>query len=292
MLSMLSHHSALGQFSTTLEEPATTSPPLNQNTTSSSPVEARVRINTLVFDPDGTGWLRLNSNGTVNGTVGPIIPFTHNFTEANDYTIYSSVPFFINNGSIVDLNTIDFSTEIIMDPSTNMTLPARPVLSPSATPDVSSLPPPPEQIETAPPPQTQQPTQAAPSPQQQQPGLSEPPTTTTTIPPPAAGTATNPDLQRLDQIANGCKATNHRLYPGAQTLEHIFLVPPQGATSADFRQMTQCNQLLNQAIAQYCNMLQTYDAAKCAYVNTPEILTLVDMTEIIAESDFLYSPDR
>lgn len=125
---------------------------------------------------------------------------------------------------------------------------------------------------------------------QQQPGLSEPPTTTT-IPPPAAGTATNPDLQRFDQIANGCKATIQRLYPGAQTLEDIFLVRPQGATSADFSQMTQCNQLLRQGIAQYCNMLQTYDAAKCAYVNTPETLNLIDLTAVIAEQDFLYSPE-
>ena len=137
-----------------------------------------------------------------------------------------------------------------------------------------------------------------PSPSQQPPTTTPSPTTTpppqpTTPPPPTAGTTTttDPELQRFDQIANGCKATIQRLYPGAQTLEDIFLVPPQGATSSDFRQMTQCNQLLNQAIAQYCNILQTYDAAKCAYVNTPEILALVDMTAIIAESDFLYSPE-
>lgn len=38
-------------------------------------------------------------------------------------------------------------------------------------------------------------------------------------------------------------------------------------------------------------MLQTYDAAKCAYVNTPETLNLIDLTAVIAEQDFLYSPE-
>lgn len=119
-----------------------------------------------------------------------------------------------------------------------------------------------------------------------------PPSSPTTTPPPSSptvGTSTDPELQRFDQIANGCKATIQRLYPGAQTLEDIFLVAPQGATSADYDQMTSCNQLLRQAIAQYCNVLQTYDAAKCAYVNTPETLILIDMTAIIAEQEFLYN---
>jgi hypothetical protein len=95
--------------------------------------------------------------------------------------------------------------------------------------------------------------------------------------------ATDPKLQRLDQIANSCKATIRRLYPGAETINEVFLVPPQDATSADFSQMTQCNQLLRQRIVQYCNVLQTYDAAKCSYVNTPQILNLIDMTATIAE---------
>jgi hypothetical protein len=107
-------------------------------------------------------------------------------------------------------------------------------------------------------------------------------------PPLTAGTSADPELQRFDQIANGCKATILRLYPGAETTNDVFLVPPQGATSADFSQMTQCNQLLRQGIAQYCNTLQTYDAAKCAYVNTPQILNLIDMTAIIAKQEFLY----
>ena len=55
--------------------------------------------------PDGTGWLRLNNDGTV----GPTIPFNHNFTEANGYTIYSSIPFFSNNWTQVDLNSIDWT---------------------------------------------------------------------------------------------------------------------------------------------------------------------------------------
>lgn len=75
------------------------------------------------------------------------IPFTHNLTEANGYIIYSSVPFFANNGTIIDLNSIDFSSQIVIDPSANVTLSARPMLSPSVTPDISSLPPPSSQIE-------------------------------------------------------------------------------------------------------------------------------------------------
>src|SRR5215211_1238164 len=158
MFSTVAHYSAFGQFSTTLKEPTAepaTSAAIGQNTTNSA-VEERVRIHTLVFEPDGTGWLQLNSNGTANGTVGPIISFTHDFTEANGYTIYSSVPFFANNGTIVDLNSIDFSSQITLDPSANMTLPARPTLSPAVTPDVSSLPPPSSQIEASPPTTTTQ----------------------------------------------------------------------------------------------------------------------------------------
>lgn len=77
------HYSAFGQFSTTLQEPPTeptTTTPLSQNTTSSS-VDEGVIISSLVFEPDGTGWLMFRLNN--NGTVGPMIPFTHNFTEAN-----------------------------------------------------------------------------------------------------------------------------------------------------------------------------------------------------------------
>lgn len=218
--------------------------------------------------------------------------FRDKFIITRRYTIYQSVPFFTNNGSIVDLNSIDFSSQIDIDPSANVTLPARPGLTRFVIPDISSLPPPPEQIETAPQ-TTTVPGPGTPpsltSPQPQQPGLSSP-STTGAQNSPTAGTATDPELQRFDQIANGCKATIQRLYPGAQTLDDIFLVQPQGATSAGFSQMTQCNQLLRQGIAQYCNVLQTYDAAKCAYVNTPEILNLIDMTAIIAEQDFLYSP--
>jgi hypothetical protein len=267
MLSTVTYYSAFGQFSATLEEPITTEPTTTpavgqNNTTSSTTEEEGPIIDQLEFMSDGTGWLTLNSSGKLS----PIIQFNHNLTAANGYTIYYDVPFYTNNGTQVPLDNIDFSSQVALDPNANVTLPANPNVSPDTYPQYGSLPPP----------------------------TPSPPTTTPTAPtpPPAASAATDPELQRFEQIANGCKATIQRLYPGAQTLQDIFLVPPQGATSADFRQMTQCNQLLNQAIAQYCNILQTYDAAKCAYVNTPETLTLIDMTAIIAESDFLYSPDR
>ena len=264
MLSMVAHHSAFGQSSTTPAGPATTTP-LIQNTTSST-VDEGIIINSLVFKPDGTGWLTLESDPA------RIIPFNHTLTALNGYTIYSNFPYFTNNGSIVDLNSIDYSSQLIIDPSANVTLPARPMLSPSLTANILSLPPS-SRIYTAP--ATQAPSQ---------------PPTTATIPPLTSGTATDPELQRFDQIADGCKATILRLYPGAETTNDVFLVSPQGATSADFSQMTQCNQLLSQGIAQYCNMLQTYDAAKCAHVNTPQILTLIDMTAIIARQEFLYGP--
>jgi len=55
-------------------------------------------------------------------------------------------------------------------------------------------------------------------------------------------------------------------------------------TAAEYSiQVTQCNQLLNQAIAQYCNNLQTYDATRCAYVNTPQTVNLLEIAGIIAQ---------
>jgi hypothetical protein len=130
--------------------------------------------------------------------------------------------------------------------------------------------------------------------QQQQ----QPTTTTTTAPaaPPATPTlpttTTDPELQRFDQIVNDCTATVRSMYPTAQIGQDVFMTAPQPgtATAANFQKMMQCNQLLNQAVAQYCNVLATYDAAKCAYVNTPQTSSLIDLTAIIAEQDFLYGP--
>ena len=76
----------------------------------------------------------------------------HNFTAENGYTVYADSPFFANNSTRVDLNTINFSSHVTIDPSANITLPAKPRISPSASSDVSSVPPSPSQIEA--PPQT------------------------------------------------------------------------------------------------------------------------------------------
>jgi hypothetical protein len=114
---------------------------------------------------------------------------------------------------------------------------------------------------------------------------SPPPPTTTT-------TTTDPELQKFDQIANDCKAVIQRMYPGAQTTEDVFMVQPtQTTTSADYDKMRSCNQLLSQAIVQYCNNLQTYDATRCAYVDTPETDLLIGMTYLIEGSEFLFSPE-
>lgn len=109
---------------------------------------------------------------------------------------------------------------------------------------------------------------------------------------PSLTTTTDPELQRFDQIVFGCNATVQRMYPGIQTAQDVFLEAPQQSPTLaeDFAQMTQCNQLLRQAIAQYCTLFQTYDATKCAYVNNPKVTNLIDMTAIIAQQEFLYGP--
>jgi hypothetical protein len=174
-------------------------------------VDEGLIINSLVFNPEGTGWLRLDNDGTV--------PFTHNFTEANGYTIYSSVPFFTNNGSIVDFNNIDFSSQIAIDPSASLTLPAKPMLSPAATPDISSLPPPSSQIEapssiitpqstpTSPSSQSQQPTQTAPPTTGNPPTTPSSPSTSEVIidrPTAARLAAEDPYFTRFEQILENC----------------------------------------------------------------------------------------
>jgi hypothetical protein len=230
MSSTMAHQSAFGQSSTTSAGPATT-PPLGQNTMSSSPVDEGVIINSLLFELDGTGLLRLNSNRTV----GPFIPFTHNLTEANGYTIYSSVPFFANNGTIVDLNSIDFSSQIVIDPSANVTLPARPMLSPSATPDISSLPPPSSQIVA--PPSTQ------------------PAPTAPTNPTEDINTqmnrlaASDPAFAQFNDVRGECFGLS-----GPYDLSDL---PP-----------AECNPVFEEAYERYCLPSSSQDAEKCGIVKT------------------------
>jgi len=171
------------------------------------------------------------------------------------------VPFFTNNGTRVDLNNIDFSSQIILDPSAGVTLPAKPELLPSAIPEVSSLPPPSSQIEASPsitsPPstptssseQSQQPTQTAP------PITASPPTTSSTSPstsgviidrPTAARLAAeDPYFARFEQILENC---NNLVFDTATiTLE-------------------QCATSLQEGADGWCGF-EFYDQLKCEYAS-------------------------
>ena len=233
------------QSSTTSAGPTMT-PPLAQNTTTSNPVDEGVIINSLVFEPDSSGWLRVDNNGTV----GPIIPFTHNFTEANGYTIYASVPFYANNGSIVDLNSIDFSSQIITDPSANMTLPEKPRLSPAVTPGISSLPPPPSsQIETSP-----------------------PQTTTTTPPstppssPPSTSSSTSQGVVIDRQTAAQLAAQDPAFANFDSVMTTCFDQAMTPESTAHRVTYEQCAKTAQEAADRWCG-LEFYDALKCEYAS-------------------------
>jgi hypothetical protein len=76
------------------------------------------------------------------------------------------------------------------------------------------------------------------------------------------------------------------MHPGARSIDDMIFKSPRPGTATDqaYTQMEQCNMLLRQGIAQYCNTLATYDAAKCAYVNRPEIAQLINISYTILES--------
>ncbi len=154
---------------------------------------------------DGTGWLRLNNEGTMS----PIIRFNHNLTAANGYTIYANVPFFTNNGTKVDLSTIDFSSQIIIDPNANVTLPAKPRILSSAASGVSSLPPLSSQIE-APPTQTAPTTTSSPS----SPTTSTPAPTIIDPQTAAQFAEQDPAFARFQQISDMCMDRWARLQGG------------------------------------------------------------------------------
>lgn len=264
MMSMVTHYhySAFGQSSTTITTtpagPATTTPPpLSQsNTTSSSSVdEGVVVVNSLLFEPDGTGLIRLRDNGTV----GPLIPFTHNLTEANGYTVYSSVPFFANNGSAVDLNGIDFSSQIIIDPSANVTLPARPMLSPAVVPDISSLP----SQTGASPSITTPPVQ----PQQQSGLITQLIGVRNEVIPLSAQNIQfqqqDPSFAKLVQVINDCMN-----FVVAQNQEgHI--------NQLDNNRKFTCDEVISQGVEQFCEFSPTSDIVKCEEANTMHLIYMV-----------------
>lgn len=127
---------------------ATTSALGQSNNTSSAVEDEEPMIASLEIREDGTGWLTLNSSGTLS----PVIPFTHTLTAANGYTIGGGIPFFTSNHIQVDLHSIDFASQVIPDPNANLTLPAKPKISPDVVSYysqqgalISSRPPPPHQ---------------------------------------------------------------------------------------------------------------------------------------------------
>jgi hypothetical protein len=183
--------------------------------------------------PDGTGLIRLDKEGTLS----PLIPFNHNLTAENGYTIYDSAPFYTNNGTKVDLNTIDFSSQITIDPSANVTLPAKPMISASASSDVSSLPPSPSQIEIIEAPPS---TQTAPQ-----------TTTAPSLPPPQNNleilAAQDPAFANFKQIADDCM---DRITYGNVTIT-----------------TQQCELSLQQGADRWCGFEQ-YHQQKCEFAST------------------------
>jgi hypothetical protein len=245
----------------TIHEPTTeptTTTALSQSNSTSGGLEGGPTIRSLQFLPDGTGWLTLDS------VSGRIIRLHHTLTAANGYTYdnYARAPFFANNGTKVDLNSIDFSSQVTIDPNENVTLPAHPKISPYVEPEggVSSLPP-----SSSPAPSTE----AAPL------------TTTTTPTPPSlppalySGLTSDPELVRFNEILSQCSAKIVELNPLGEGGQ--FQQPNQSGLD-DVRQ---CVMALEQAVTKYCEDFETYDAAKCSYVNTPNIKQWLDAAQRI-----------
>jgi hypothetical protein len=198
---------------------------------------------------DGTGWLSVNSSGTRS----PVIPFNHTLTPANGYTIYSYIPYFTNNGTQVDPSSIDFASQILLDPNANVTLPAKPKISQDIVSYysqqgvlVSSLPPPATTAPTTP----SSPT--SPSTQSQQP-LSP------TTPPSGSGdtgviidrptaerlAAEDPYFARFEQILENCS----NLVFGSATIT-----------------LEQCVTSIQAGADRWCGF-EFYDQLKCEYAS-------------------------
>ncbi len=207
-------------------------------------------INSLIFMPDGTGLIRLDSNGTLS----PLIPFNHNLTAANGYTIYDRAPFFTNNGTKVDLNSIDFSSQLIIDPSANVTLSAKPKISPSASSDVSSLPPPISQIETIQPPPPATPPIPAPSPT---PSPAAPPTSTPS--PGALGTPQDPAAIIDRPTAERLAAEDPYFAQFEKVVEMCTIGVLSGTVTMT---ASQCASSMQQGADRWCG-IQYFDALKC-----------------------------
>lgn len=213
---------------------------------SSSGAEEALTIVSLGFLPDGTGWLTVDNNGTLS----PVTRFTHALTTANGYTIYNNVPFFTSNGTQVPLNTIDFSSQITIDPNSNVTLPAKPKIAPGVELQYGTLPssstPPTQQLQQPPTVEEWNPMEPGPIP----------------TPPPTS----DPDLIKFNELFAQCKEGQDKI------------VSFQG-NSFDHERQNGCILAMRNAIAQFCENFQTYDAAKCEYVNRQDVNLFLAMND-------------
>jgi hypothetical protein len=250
-----------------ITEPTTTTPVSQGNSTSSGVGGGDPTIISLDFLPDGTGWLTLD----INGTLSPIIGFNHSLTPANGYRFAANTLFHGSNGTQVDVNSIDFSSQVTIDPNANVTLPAKPNISPDAVQQYGPLPPiPSTQTSSTSPQQSsqerhQQLVEQHQRQQQQQ----------TSSPQLQPALTSDPELLRFNEMFAQCQANIEETNPLGEQGE--FVQPSQ----SDLDDVNQCVTALKQAVIKFCEDFETYDAAKCSYVNKPSIKQWLDAAERI-----------
>jgi hypothetical protein len=95
--------------------------------------------------------------------------------------------------------------------------------------------------------------------------------------PPAlySGPTSDPELLRFNEILAQCHANIEETNPLGEQGE--FVQPSQ----SNLDDVNQCVTALKQAVTKFCEDFETYDAAKCSYVNTPSIKQWLDAAERI-----------
>jgi hypothetical protein len=183
-------------------------------------------------------------NGTGQATFeisSRILYFYHTITPSDGY-IYRNGSTFFPNGTRIDINNFDFTQ---ITPMANSTL----------TPTV-------------------QPPTTEPSVPQQQPLQQQqaPPTLPSTL---FSGPTSDPDLLRFNEILAQCNAKIVEMNPLGE--QGKFQQPGQSGLD----DLKQCTTALKQAVTKYCEDFETYDAAKCSYINTPAIKQWLDAADRI-----------
>lgn len=94
-----------------------------------------------------------------------------------------------------------------------------------------------------------------------------------------AGTpTTDPDLTRFNQIAAQCAQMVNQMNPlGQPGQEGNFVQPGQYGINS----FEQCIGALKDGIHKYCEAFDTYDAQKCAYINTPQMQMFLNAADRI-----------